>query len=151
MRSSLPNRLPRDRRRLIVTALLAGGCLPMMCFAARADCQDDINKLMKRRLDAVALVNKASKSVGGKLDPVAACPRLKSLASVEGEATAYMQKNKDWCNLPPDFVDKMSASYSRTSSFAVKACSVAVQFKKMQQQQAQQQQEAAPKLPSGPL
>ena len=106
---------------------------------------------MKKRLDAIALVNKASKTTDNKLDPISACPKLKTLASAEGEANAYLQKNKDWCNIPPDFLEKMSASYSKSSSFAAKACALAVQVKKMQTQQAQQQQEAAPKLPAGPL
>ena len=143
---------PGTRNRLIAAVAVSLSLASIATGSARADCQEDITKMMKRRLEAVAAVNNAGKAAGGKLDPIAACPRLKSLAAIEGEANAYMQKNKDWCNLPGEFVDKMSASYSKTSGFAAKACSIAVQVKKMQQQQqAQQQQEAAPKLPAGPL
>jgi hypothetical protein len=142
----------RSRRSFrLAAAGLIFGFSAVLAFQAKADCQEDIGKIMKRRLDAVAQVNKASKTAGGKLDPISACPKLKALAAVEGEATAYFQKNKDWCNVPGDFLEKMSASYQRTSGFAGKACSLAVQVKKAQQQQAQQQQEMAPKLPAGPL
>ena len=90
-------------------------------------------------------------SRNGKLDPLLACPRLRTLSAVENEAVAYFAKNASWCNLPPDFTEKMSTSAKRTSSFAGQACSIAVKVKQMQTQQAQQQQEAAPKLPAGPL
>lgn len=130
--------------------LLVAGLCAIGSVAARADCQEDIGKLMQRRMAAVAIVNK-SKGPTGKLDPVAACPRLRTLAALESEATAYLVKNKDWCNLPDDFVSKMADSSKRTATFATQACGFAVKMKQMQQQQAQQQQEAAPKLPSGPL
>ena len=129
---------------------MAGLVLAAASTVARADCQAEIGAIMKKREAAVALVNKA-KAGNGKLDPIAACPRLRSLAAVETEATAYFEKNKEWCNLPPELVDKMTASSKRTATFAGQACQVAVKVKQMQQQQAQQQQEMAPKLPTGPL
>ena len=130
--------------------VLAGVALVGAGTVARADCQAEVGAMMKKRESAVALVNKA-KAANGKLDPIAACPRLRSLSAVESEAAAYFEKNKDWCNLPPDLVEKMTASSKRTAAFAGQACQVAVKVKQMQQQQAQQQQEMAPKLPSGPL
>ena len=105
---------------------------------------------MKKREAAVAFVNKA-KAANGKLDPTLACPRLRSLAVVENEAVAYLTKNGDWCNVPPDLTEKMSASAKRTAGFAGQACGFAAKIKQMQSQQAQQQQEMAPKLPTGPL
>lgn len=146
-RSRSPARKPSQATHV---ALLAGLALAAGIAAARADCQEDVGKLMQKREAAVALVNK-SKGAGGKLDPVLACPRLKSLAVIEAEADAYFAKNKDWCNLPADLVEKMSTSAKRTSSFAGQACAFVVKLKQMQQQQAQQQQEQAPKLPTGPL
>ena len=136
--------------RLGLAILMATGLCTVASVAARADCQEDIGKLMQRRMAAVAVVNK-SKGPTGKLDPVAACPRLRTLAALESEASAYLVKNKDWCNLPADFVDKMTESSKKTATFATQACGFAVKMKQMQQQQAQQQQEAAPKLPAGPL
>lgn len=135
------------------TTVTLGLCL--MASAAHADCQTDINGLMKRRMAAVAAVNATAKKNGGKLDPVAACPQLRSLAAIEAEASAYFTKNGEWCNLPPDFASKMSEAHAKSQTFAAKACSFAVKMKQMQkQQQAQQAQQAAealPKLPTGPL
>jgi hypothetical protein len=139
------------RRGRALTAALLISLAPGLATTARADCKEDIQKLMEKRQGAVAQVNGLAKKNGGKLDPIAACPRLRTLAAVEAEATAYFTKNQDWCNLPPDFVSKMNDAHAKTVSFAAKACAFAVKVKQMQQQQAQQQQEALPKLPSGPL
>ncbi|MCW6509903.1 hypothetical protein [Lichenifustis flavocetrariae] len=137
--------------RTVLLASLALSFVSLCGGAARADCQTDINAIMKRRIDAVAQINGIAKKNGGKLDPIAACPRLRSLASVEAEGMAYFTKNQEWCNLPPDFVSKMTDAHAKTVGFAAKACAVAVKMKQMQTQQAQQAQEALPKLPEGPL
>ena len=149
---SASNVIPARRTdRAVGAALLMAMGVVLAAPAARADCQTDINGIMKRRLAAVAAVNATAKKNGGKLDPVAACPQLRSLAAIEGEAQAYFTKNADWCNLPPDFSAKMSEAHAKTQSFATKACSFAVKMKEMQKQQAQQAAEALPKLPTGPL
>ena len=136
-------------RRMSV-GLLMVSVLAVGATSARADCQADIAGLMSKRMAAVASVNKA-KTKEGKLDPTLACPRLRVLSTIETQATAYLSTNKDWCNVPDDFLDKMQASAKRSAGFATQACTFAVKVKQMQQQQAQQQQAAAPKLPAGPL
>lgn len=145
----------RPVTRLAGAAMMVAATLAVGLSTARADCQTDINGIMKRRLAAVAVVNSTAKKNGGKLDPIAACPQLRNLAAIEAEASAYFTKNGEWCNLPPDFTAKMSEAHAKTQSFAVKACGFAVKMKQMQkQQQAQQAQQAAealPKLPTGPL
>jgi hypothetical protein len=143
------------RLRLPLLVMAAACLLPVLGTAARADCKEDIEGIMKRRMGAVQALNALSKKNGNKLDPIAACPQLRALASIEAEATAYFTKNGEWCNLPPDFTQKMSDAHAKTVTFATKACQVAVQVKKMQQQQqtqqAQQAAEAIQKLPAGPL
>jgi hypothetical protein len=134
-----------------IGAILLAAAAVVATSPSWADCQSDVNGLMKKRMSAVAAVNATAKKNGGKLDPVAACPQLRSLAAIEGEAQAYFTKNADWCNLPPDFSAKMSEAHAKTQSFATKACSFAVKMKEMQKQQAQQAAEALPKLPTGPL
>jgi hypothetical protein len=122
---------------------------------ARADCNSDFAALMTKRMTEINALNKISKAGGGKLDPVAACPRLRSLAAAEGQVVGYMTKNKEWCNLPDDMVSKMSATQAKTQTYAAKACGLVAKIKQMQaqqQKQAQSQmQEQAVKLPAGPL
>lgn len=123
---------------------------------AQADCNTDFAALMSKRTAQIEALNRNSKSHGGKLDPVAACPQLRNLAAAEAQVVAYIEKNKDWCGLPDDIAEKMTATRSKTEGFASKACGVAVKMKQMQaeqqkQAQSQQQQEPAIKLPTGPL
>lgn len=141
----------RPSKRVAGTAVLIVLAAALLPMAARADCQTDINGIMKKRLSAVAAVNATAKKNGGKLDPISACPQLRSLAAIEAEAGAYFAKNAEWCNLPPDFTQKMTEAHAKTQMFATKACAVAVKMKEMQKQQAQQAAEALPKLPTGPL
>ena len=91
------------------------------------------------------------------MDPIAACPKIKSLAAVEGELSAYMSKNKDWCSFSEETIAQLETTRGRTAAFANQACAVAAKVKKMQQQEAtastqgQQQQPQIKPLPSGPL
>ena len=154
---AMPTTTPRPSSRLARTLRAAAvlACLPLLPGLARADCNTDFGKLMSKRMTQIGALNGNSKSHGGKLDPAAACPMLRSLAATEGEIVSYVQKNKDWCNMPDDLAQKMSETRAKTASIAVKACSFAVKMKQMQQQQAtqqaQQQQQQTVKLPAGPL
>ena len=136
------------RRRVGVATLLA---VPLLSTAASADCQSDINGIMKRRLSVIATINASAKKNGGKLDPVSACPQFRGLVAIESEASAYFAKNGEWCNLPPDYAEKMSEARAKTATLATRACQAVAMMKKMKEQQAQQAAEALPKLPSGPL
>ncbi|MDB5649736.1 MAG: hypothetical protein JWL62_1256 [Hyphomicrobiales bacterium] len=125
--------------------------------ASSADsCEANIVKLQERRNGAIAELNKLSKK-GGKLDPVAACPKLRNLASVEQQMLGYMVKNQNWCNIPENAIDNVKEGSGKTANIAKQACGLAAQVKKMQSQQAAGGgspfggASAAPKLPAGPL
>ena len=70
---------------------------------------------------------------------------------------SYLEKNKDWCNVPDNFLDNAKAGRAKSIAFAGKACQVAAQVQKMKaqaQQQAQNGGMSGPqvqRLPSGPL
>lgn len=148
-----------------MTAMLPARWLPLVsAFAflaasapAFADCQEDMGKIMNERLGLIAQLNKmntGAKGGKGQLDPIAACPKLRSLAAVEGRLVSYLEKNKDWCNVPDQFVDNAKTGRDKSISFAAKACQVAAQVQKMKQQQAQgggAGGQQVQKLPAGPL
>lgn len=132
---------------------------------AQSSCQADMERLSKNRLAAVGGLNALAKAGKGKLDPIAACPKLRSLAAIEGEFAAYLVKNKDWCGIPDAVTEAIETSRSKTVKVAAQACNIAVQVKKQQlmaEKQAQQQassgslgafgpEPTTPRLPSGPL
>ena len=146
--------LPPLRRKSLIAGAVAASLLGTV--AARADCNADLGVLAQKRSVINALLEQNKKAHGGKIDPVAACPELKRLAAAQGAVVSYMQKNKDWCSLPDELVSQSAKAQAQISGFAVKACGMIAQMKKMQEQAAQQQQQQAAqvpqlKLPSGPL
>lgn len=115
--------------------------------AGAAECNQDIGALMKKRQGIIDELSKLAKSAPkGQLDPIASCPKLRSLAVVEQDLAAYLSKNKDWCMVPDTAVSNIEASAKRTQAIAGKACKVAEQIKKGQQAIG-----TGPKLPAGPL
>lgn len=138
------------------SAILTGALLAMSVYvlgfalvspALAGDCNTDIGNLSKKRQAIIEQLNKIShSSPKGQLDPVAACPKLRDLAVVEQQLSAYLTKNKDWCMVPDAAVENIDKSAKHTRLIAGQACKVAAQIKKSQEAIG-----AGPKLPSGPL
>jgi hypothetical protein len=132
-----------------VTALL-----PFVgCGTAYAtDCNQDIGALTKKRQGILDELNKLAQGGKKQLEPVAACPKLRALVAVEHELVAYLTKNKDWCAVPDEAFQNISASTSKSGKVANQACTVAAKMKKAQEQQASGALNVPqPKLPAGPL
>ena len=100
------------------------------------DCAVQMSKLQKRRGEEMDAVNKtlsSGKGPGGKVDPVVACPKLRSLAAAEATMRTYMEKNKTTCGIPDEVMTQMREGFAKTPEFAQRACQAAAQMKKMQQ------------------
>ena len=113
-------------------------------------CETDMAGFQERRQTQIEALNKIVAAGKGKVDPIASCPKLRSLVSVEGEMRAWMIKQKSWCNIPDEVIEGMKAGTAKTAEIAERACEAAAQMKRQQQQPAMG---AAPamKLPAGPL
>jgi hypothetical protein len=136
--------------RFALPVLLLGVGLPNLVAPARADCNEDMGKIMQRREALIQELNASAKATKGKLDPTTACPRLRKLATMENELLAYMNKNKDWCSIPDQAIENAASGHTKTAQTATQACNIAEQIKKAQEQQANGG--ASPtKLPAGPL
>ena len=132
-----------------VTALI-----PFVCCgtAYAADCNQDIGALTKKRQDILDQLNKLAQGGKKQLEPVAACPKLRALVAVEHELVAYLTKNKDWCAVPDEAFQNITASTGKSGKVANQACTVAAKMKKAQEQQASGALNVPqPKLPAGPL
>ncbi len=130
------------------------GLIPFVgCGAAYAtDCNQDIGALTKKRQGVIDQLNKLSQGGKKQLDPIAACPKLRALVAVEQELLAYVTKNKDWCAVPDEAFQNISASTGKSGKVANQACTVAAKMKKAQEQQASDALNAPQrKLPAGPL
>lgn len=94
-----------------------------------------------------------SKSHGGKLDPEAACPHLRAMKGIEAKMLAYLKANKDWCNIPDQFVASFTANTEKTKKMTAQACALAVKEKRIQESGGMGfgKLPPPPKLPTGPL
>ena len=136
--------------------LAASGFLVLSSVPALADCQTDIQGYMKRRDGVVAQLKALQKGGKKQLDPAAACPKFRSLASIMGETVAYFEKNKEWCQIPENFVDGAKQQRAQFAKTAGQACGIAAKIEKMKKQAAQQQAQGGmgaqvQQLPHGPL
>ncbi len=137
--------------------LLAGFIVLLLGGASGAraqSCNDDLADFSKQRTAEIEALNAISKAHQGKLDPVGACPHLKSMKTVEGKMLAYLEKNKEWCNIPDDFINGFKTNTEKTATMASQACQLADKVKQMQSQGGGLgggNLPPPPKLPAGPL
>ncbi len=114
-------------------------------------CAEDLQKLAQRRESELEIINGMVKAAKGKqLDPAVFCAKSAGLNTAETAMLAYMEKNKDWCQVPDEAISQLKANHAKSVAFSAKACQVAAQIKKMKEQQAQGGPQAQP-LPAGPL
>lgn len=142
-------------------AMRKAGCLVLLvlCFGGATaawaeDCNTDIARLNQRRQGVINQLNQLAKGNKKQLDPIASCPKLRNLVTVEHELVAYLSKNKEWCSVPDEALENIKTMSAKSVTVANQACAVAAQVKKAQSQQAAgggalnvPQQ----KLPTGPL
>lgn len=150
-----PWRHARGGLLLLAAAGIVGAGTLSVSAQQGMSCQDGVKGLTEKRQAAVGSLNALAKAGKGKLDPTAACPKLKALVAVEASLSDYLVKNKDWCSIPDDVIRNLAASRAKTQQFAGQACNVAAQIVKAKKEAASQAaagaaQEAA-RLPAGPL
>jgi len=130
----------------------AAGLSLLACGAAYAEnCNQDIGALTKKRQEIIDQLNRLAQGGKKQLDPVASCPKLRTLVAAERTLVAYLTKNKEWCAVPDEVFQNISASAGKTSKVAEQACTIAAQIKKSQEQQSAGAAAAQQKLPAGPL
>ncbi|HUB63704.1 MAG TPA: hypothetical protein VL996_04545 [Methylocella sp.] len=138
--------------RKAVLAIMATAPFVICGPAHAADCNQDIGVLTKKRQGIIDQLNQLAEGGKKQLDPVAACPKLRALVAAERELLAYLTKNKEWCGVPDEAFQNITASSGKSRKVASQACTVAEKMKKAQEQQAAGVLNAPQqKLPAGPL
>ena len=139
----------------IAAAALGASLLCAAPASASQDCGADMNRLREQREVAMGGLNKLVAGAKGKqLDAASFCERSRPLVAAENAWIAYMEKNKDWCQIPDDIIKSLKDVHAKNASFGAKACGVAAQMKKMKEQAAAGAAAGAPQaqpLPTGPL
>lgn len=141
-------------------AIAAGAAFALLVASApaRADCQTDIQGFMKRRDFVIAQLKGLTSGKKKQLDPAAACPKFKTLTGIMTETVAYFEKNKEWCQIPDQFVDGAKQQRAQFSKTAGQACGIAAKVAKMKKQAEQQAAQGGmgggpqvQQMPRGPL
>ena len=144
--------MTRRLAKMLALALALGGTAWASLSLAQQSCGGDLQKLAQRREAELRVVNDLVKSAHGKqLDPAVFCAKSAGLNAAEGAMIAYMDKNKDWCQIPDEALAQLKANHARSVAFSGKACAVAAQIKKMKEQQAAGGGPQVQPLPTGPL
>ena len=104
------------RRILSLTrqAILVGAMGVAAPAFADQSCGDDLQKLAQKREAALQSINAMVSAAKGKqLDPTVFCTRSAPLNQAETAMLAYMEKNKDWCQIPDGPIEQLWASDGR--------------------------------------
>ena len=137
---------------MLFLALSLGGAGWAVPSSAQQSCGEDLQKLAQRREAELVTINNLVKSAHGKqLDPAVFCAKSAGLNAAENAMIAYMEKNKDWCQVPDEALAQLKANHAKSLAFSGRACQVAAQMKKMKDQQAQGGGPQVQPLPTGPL
>ena len=144
--------MTRRYAKMLVLGLALGGAAWAAPSFAQQSCGEDLQKLAQRREAELTTINDLVKSAHGKqIDPTVFCAKSAGLNAAETAMIAYMEKNKDWCQIPDEALAQLKANHARSVAFSGKACAVAAQIKKMKEQQAAGGGPQAQPLPTGPL
>ena len=141
--------------RLSSTIMVGGLALAGALWAAPSfaqSCNEDLQKLGLQRNAEMAYMNVLIKAAKGKpLDPTLFCAKSAGLNAAEAAMLAYLEKNKDWCQIPDGMVAQLKETHTKNLAFAAKACDFAAKIKKMKEQQAEGSAPQVAPLPTGPL
>jgi hypothetical protein len=147
----MANAMIAKMRPLFILAVFFLAFFAVSSGARAQTCNEDLGAFGKERNAEMEALGAISKQHDNKLDPVAACPHLKKMKEIEGKMSAYLAKNKEWCNIPDEFLNQFNSSAERTAKIAEQACALAAKAKQMQQNGGMGNLPPPPKLPAGPL
>ncbi len=134
---------PLPFRPRLATGLAAGLALALLstgpALAQSAVCQEG-GKHLEERKGIVAQLNGLGKK---KVDPTRACAILTRLTANGQKSIAWLDANKDWCQIPDQFATTFKEDHSRVSDLKGKACQAAAQQAQMMKKARQQAQQQA--------
>jgi hypothetical protein len=139
--------------RLIMSRIFAFGAMCAVTLAASAAfapamaqqnvCQQ-LGPLMQRQQQLIQSINAMGRT---NVNPATACQRFGALAAHGQRVLAFIEANKDWCQIPDDFAANARNGQTQAQRIRGQACNAAAQRSKMERQaraqaQRQQQQQA---------
>ena len=126
---------------LLPALALAGGAalLSGSALAQPSTCQE-AQKFMGERQTLIQSLNKNA-GKDKKLDPRFACGAFGKLVSNGETGLKWLETNKDWCQVPDQFVENFKAEHDKIKDMRGQACGAVAKLEKMQKQAREQQQQ----------
>ena len=114
------------------SAFIVLAALATVGFSLRADpagaqsatCQE-FQKTLEERQSIVQRINQMGKK---KVHPRDACALFTQLQANGQKATKWLEVNKDWCQIPQQFVDGFTGDQAQVTKVRGQACSAAAKF-----------------------
>jgi hypothetical protein len=137
--------IPARRPQLALAGLAALTLLaaPLPALAQSAACQELGTHLTERK-SLVEAIQKLSTGKEKKMDPKAACAAFGKLVANGTTALKWMESNKDWCQIPDQFIDGLKTDHDKVAKIRGQACGIAAK-------QAEMEKKAAQSGPPGPF
>lgn len=107
--------------------MLAAGTTPA---AAQASGCEKVAGFLNERKSLVDRINK----LGKQPKAADACALLGKLAGNGSETLKWAEANKDWCQIPQNFLDGLKEDHGRVTKVRGQACSVAAKQAQMEKQ-----------------
>jgi hypothetical protein len=104
--------------------------LPALVSEARASCTDMQTHLLERK-NLVGSIQAMTQG-GKKLDPKAACTVFGKLVANGTATLKWAESNKDWCQVPDNFVEGLKADHERVVKMRGRACMFAAKQAEME-------------------
>ena len=121
---------------------------------------EPLQKLLTTRQSMVAKITAAQKAKR-KMTPQEACSTFGTLVNNGNETIKFASANKDWCQIPDEFMNNMKSQAAQAEKVRGQACGIAAkQAKEIARMRAMQQRQAGGpsglpgsgvKLPNGAL
>ena len=98
--------------------------IPALAPQARASSCQELQTHLTERRDLVSAVQ-AMTAGGKKMDPKAACNAFGKLATNGTTTLKWADSNKEWCQIPENFVQGLKADHDRVVTMRKRACEFA--------------------------
>jgi hypothetical protein len=113
---------------LVVAAFGVAPVFPAVAFAQSASCSEIQTFLVQRKTIAGSLTVKK----GQQMDAGFACAGFGKLVANGNALIKWVDANKDWCQIPDNFVTGIKEDHGRATTIRAKACGVAAKQAQME-------------------
>ena len=126
---------PRMPRWPLALAGLMALAAPLPAQAQSASCQE-LGTYLSERKSLVEAIQKLGGTKEKKMDPKAACAAFGKLVANGTTTLKWAEANKEWCQIPDQFIQGIKTDHEKVSKIRGQACTVAAKQAEMEKKAA---------------